>query len=371
MLQNFRRYLFLFVVILAIGILLYRFRNAITLQGFDWTAVGASLRQSRWPLLFLSLVAIYVCYAIRAIRWVRFCRWLGTARFGNVLAATLMGFSCTFLLGRPGEPIRPVLIGRKDALSIPQMFGIYVLERLFDIAATVVIAILALLVFQGAPSAGQASVLVMRTARSAGVVLSAGLVCAIAFLVYFRYHGAAWLSTKLKAPNWHVGWREKIVVLLQGFSEGLQGIRTWGDLAFATSCTAAHWLLVVAVYWLVVHAFPGSLAALPLGGLILVVAFTLVGSAAQLPVAGGGSQAASFLVLTLIFGVEKEPAAVASIVLWLVTLASCCIVGVPLLLRDGLSMGELRTLAREEGKTEEAQLLSDAEQGKPLNERPQ
>jgi len=167
MLQNFRRYLFLFVVILAIGILLYRFRNAITLQGFDWTAVGASLRQSRWPLLFLSLVAIYVCYAIRAIRWVRFCRWLGTARFGNVLAATLMGFSCTFLLGRPGEPIRPVLIGRKDALSIPQMFGIYVLERLFDIAATVVIAILALLVFQGAPSAGQASVLVMRTARSA------------------------------------------------------------------------------------------------------------------------------------------------------------------------------------------------------------
>jgi uncharacterized protein (TIRG00374 family) len=369
--QKSRRYFFLLVAILAIGILLYKFRNAITLQGFDWSAVGQSLRQSRLPLLLIALVAIYACYAIRAARWVRFCRWLGSAHFAKVYAATLMGFSCTFLLGRPGEPIRPVLIGRKDSLSIPQMFGIYVLERLFDIAATVIIAILALMLFQRAPSAGQASVLVMKTARSAGIVLSAGLVCAIAFLVYFRYHGAAWLATKLKAPKWRVGWREKIVVLLQGFSEGLQGIRTWGDLSSATLYTAAHWILVVVVYWLIVRSFPGSLSALSLGGLILVVAFTLVGSAAQLPVAGGGSQAATFLVLTLIFGVEKEPAAVASIIIWLVTFASCCLVGVPLLLREGWSMGELRKLARTEERAEEAQLLSDAEQGKPLNERAQ
>jgi len=38
---------------------------------------------------------------------------------------------------------------------------------------------------------------------------------------------------------------------------------------------------------------------------------------------GRGSQVASFLAYTAIFGVESEPAAAASIVLWLVTFAAC------------------------------------------------
>jgi len=50
-------------------------------------------------------------------------------------------------------------------------------------------------------------------------------------------------------------------------------------------------------------------------------------------------------VLTLIFGVEKVPAATMSIVVWLLTFASCCLAGLPLLLREGWSMGELRKMA--------------------------
>ena len=46
----------------------------------------------------------------------------------------------------------------------------------------------------------------------------------------------------------------------------------------------------------------GELAALSLAAATLVLAFTLVGSAAQLPGVGGGAQVASFLVLTLILG---------------------------------------------------------------------
>ena len=123
MLRNSRRYLFLVLALLALAFLLYKFRNAISLEGFRWGMVAASLRQARLSLLLLSLAAIYVCYALRAMRWVRFCRSLGEAHFGNVYSATLMGFTCVFLLGRAGEPIRPVLIARKDSLSMPRMFG--------------------------------------------------------------------------------------------------------------------------------------------------------------------------------------------------------------------------------------------------------
>lgn len=370
MLRNSRRYLFLLLALLALAFLLYKFRHAISLEGFRWETVATSLQQARLSFLFLALGAIYACYAVRALRWVRFCRGLGDVHFSNVYSATLMGFSCLFLLGRAGEPIRPILIARKDSLSIPRMFGIYVVERVFDVAATAVLAIMALLFFQREASVSQASRIVMESARSAGVVLTAGLIAAVAFLVYFRYYGAGWLSVKLDESKWRHGWRERIVLLLQGFSEGLQGIRTWADVAAASAYTAAHWALVVLVYYCVVRAFPGALAGLSLRGIILVVAFTLVGSAAQLPVAGGGSQAATFLVLTLIFGVEKEPAAVASIVLWLVTFAACCLVGLPLLLREGWSMGELRRMAREREKAEEVQLLADAEHVAPPKESP-
>lgn len=367
--RRFRRYSLLLLALLIIAFCAYKFRHGISLKEFRWSMVAASVEHARIPLLLLSLVAIYACYALRSLRWMRFCRSLGRTHFWSVYKSTLMGFACVFLFGRPGEPIRPVLIARKDSLSIPQMFGVYVLERVFDMAATAAVAILALLSFRRSGSVGPADTIVMTSARSAGGVLLAGLVVAIAFLTYFRRHGARWLAARMDAPKWRHGWRAKLVAILQGFGEGLQSVGTWADLGVATLYTVAHWGLVVLVYLWIVHAFPGTLSTLAFSNVILLVAFTLVGSAAQLPVAGGGSQAACFLVLTLIFGVEKEPAAVASIVIWLITFAGCSLVGLPLLLREGWSMGELRRLARAQEKAEEAQLLSDARRA-ALEENP-
>ena len=363
MLSKSRRYLLLLLAVGVLGYFLYKFRNSITLEGFRWQMVLRSIRQARISLLVLSLAAIYVCYALRAVRWIRFCRWLGAMRFWDVYGATLAGFTCTFLLGRAGEPIRPVLIARKSSLSMPGMFGVYVLERVFDMAATAVLAVLALLLFERKGVSGAGNDMLLRVARSAGVLLLLGLVGIIAFLIHFRYHGAEWLAEKLKRPKWRTGWREKVAALLEGFSDGLRGVRSWSDLGALAGYTAAHWLLVVFIYLWVAHAFGGELASLGFAGATLVLAFTMVGSAAQLPGVGGGSQLATFLVFTLIFGVEKEPAAIATVVLWLISFAGCSLVGLPLLLREGWSMGELRQLARTQKQTEEALLLAEAEQG--------
>jgi hypothetical protein len=323
--------------------------------------VVESLHHARISLLLLGVVAIYVCFAIRALRWMRFSRRLGESHFGNVYGATLMGFACTFLLGRAAEPVRPVLIARKDSLSMPGMFGVYVLERVFDMTASAFLAGFALVAFERRGFVGQGNDVLMKAARSAGVLLLAGLVAAIAFLIYFRFYGAGWLVRKLRESRWCHGWRGRIVLLLEGFSEGLQGIRTWSDLGVLAFYTAAHWLLVALVYLWVFRAFPGKLAAFNFVGATLVLAFTLVGSALQLPGVGGGAQLATFLVLTLIFGVEKEPAATASIMLWLVTFASCSVVGLPLLFRVGWSMGDLRRMARAEEQAGEAELLAEAQ----------
>ena len=356
-----RRLVIVVVAVAALGYFFYKFRNSITLEGFHWSTVWESLRDANLGLLLLALVVIYGCFAIRAIRWNWLSRTFGPTKFWATYSATLSGFACTFLLGRAGEPIRPVLIARKNSLSIPRMFGVYVLERVFDVAAAAVIAGSALLLFQRKEIPGMAHLDLMNKARLAGLALILGLLCMVAFLVYFRYHGAEWLARRLQHPAWRAGWRGKIVGLLEGFSEGLQGIRTAGDLLILSALTAVHWALIVGCYLWIAHALGGKLLALDYSDAMLVLAFSVVGSTAQLPGVGGGAQAATFLVFTLIFGVEKEPAATASILIWLITFASCSLVGLPLLLREGTSMGELRAMATGARDEERARLEADAE----------
>jgi len=351
-----RKLLLGLIALLVIGFIVYRSSGMIGLAGFSGARLIAAVRQTDIPLLVLSIFAIYACYAIRALRWKVFQRNLGASRFWPIYSMTLAGFSAVFLLGRAGEPIRPMLLARKEKLPFADMFGIYALERLFDAASTAVIAAVALILFQSHTHAGETAGKLATAARTTGAVLFAGVIGAVIFLIYLRVHGTALLERQLQSWIAAGGWREKVADILLGFARGIQTIRTWGDFALSVFYSAAHWLLVLLVYLWISHAFGGDLGALTLGESMLVMAFTLVGSAVQLPGVGGGSQVASFLAYTAIFGVEKEPAAAASIVLWLITFAAGSVVGAPLLLHQGLSLGKLRELAKEEKKEVDLEL---------------
>ena len=354
MARALRKYILLAVGLAALAFFLYKFRNSITLAGFSWKEVEESVAGANWGLMLAAVGVIYLCHAARTARWMRLSRWMGRTKFSNVFASTLMGFTCIFLLGRAGEPIRPVLIARKDGLPISGMFGVYILERISDVAATAVLAGLGLLFFRHSAVESADSANLLALARTAGVGLLAGLAAAVCFLVYFRFHGAEWLSGRLKRPEWHQGWRHRVASLLEGFSDGLRGIRTWEDLGVLTGYTGLHWFGVALCYFISMRAFGGDFAGMGFLACVVVLAFTLVGSAIQLPAVGGGAQAASFLVLTLLFGVGKEPAAVVAVMLWIISFASVSIGGLPLLLREGWSMGELKRMAAAEEKAAEA-----------------
>jgi hypothetical protein len=350
--RRWRKLLLVLAVLLVIVILLFRSRNALGLGDFSWANLMDAVRGANWWLLLLSLAAIYLAYFIRAIRWLRFCRYIGQTHVLSIYRATLIGFSAIFLLGRAGEPIRPILIARRERMPVSSMFGIYVLERLFDAAATVIMAGISLLLFPHLALPGTESDRWLAVARTTGSIMLVGLVAAIGFLLYFRFHGAKALERRLAGWRTQHGWRARVAGLFAGFGEGLQAIRTLGDLGSAIGSSAAHWALVAFIYLWIAHAFGGKLADLDLPAALLVLAFTMVGSTVQLPGVGGGSQVACFLAFTLFFGVEKEPAAAAAIVIWLITFAGSSLAGVPLLIREGWSMGELRRIAAEEAEAE-------------------
>jgi glycosyltransferase 2 family protein len=354
-----KKYLWLIATLIVIAALLYQERGAALLKGFSWQDLGAALKNVRVGFLVLGLGGIFVSYALRALRWRSFSRYMGEAHFVNVYSATIMGFTAIFLLGRAGEPVRPLLIARKDRLPVGDSLGVYVLERIFDAGATVVLAACALLAiprgYLGGPLVGPAnqSNALLRDARVAGWALFGGLLVLIALLVYFRLRGAKVLRSRLGRWRERGGWRGRVASLVDGFGEGLQAIRSARDLLVAVSYTAIHWLVVALVYFAVIRSFGSSGGYLAFRGAVLVLAFTMVGSVVQLPTVGGGMQLSSYLVLSVIFGVEKGAAAAIAIMIWIITFAAVSVVGLPLLIHEGWSMGALRRLVREEEKDEE------------------
>jgi len=341
------------LVLVALAFLAYRSRNIIHIQDFSWQLLWGSVKATRKSLLLASAAAIYLAFALRALRWRRFCRYLGPMKFGDVYSATLMGFTGVFVLGRVGEPLRPVLLARKSGLPVLSMFGIYVLERLLDVAAAVGVAALTLLMSPALRSSASGTQAWQVELRMAGALLFGGLVALLAFVVYFRLHGAAAIERRL--TGWHESttWRRRLAAQFTGFSEGLQAIRSFPDLLAALFYSGAHWALIALIYVFILHSFGGALAALDFWAAMMVLAFTLVGSTLQLPGVGGGAQVATFIALTNIFHIEPEPAAAAAILIWLITFGAACIAGGPLLIHEGWSLGELRRLARAEAQAED------------------
>ena len=342
-----RKLLIILAGLILAGFVVYQAGGFIHKANFSGQKLLHAVAGANLYLLLLSIVVIYVCYAVRALRWQLFQGNLGSSRFWIIYKMTLAGFAAIFILGRPGEPVRPLLLSRKERLPIADMFGIYALERIFDFASTAVIAALALFFFKTRESAGETTTALGTAAKTTGSALFAGVTAAVVLLVYLRLHGTAALERRLQGWLQSHGWRRSIARTLLGFVRGVQAVRNMSELLLAILYSGLHWFLVLLVYYWGSRSFGGRLGMLTLSEVMLVMAFSLVGSVVQLPAVGGGAQLASALVFTKIFGIETEPATAAAIVLWLIGFAACSLAGVPILIQEGLSLGKLRELAHE------------------------
>ena len=149
-----RKWLLLAFGLVVVAYLLFRSRGVLHLSQFSGAKLWDAIRGANYLYLFLSVVTIYACYAVRALRWQRFQAHVGLARFWNIYAMNLAGFATLFLLGRAAEPIRPLLISRKDKIPIADVFGIYALERILDAASTAALASIGLFIFESSGHLG-------------------------------------------------------------------------------------------------------------------------------------------------------------------------------------------------------------------------
>src|SRR5258708_7805442 len=177
-----RKFLIVLAGLILTGFVMYQSTGFIHKANFSGQKLLHAVAGGNLYLLLLPVIVIYGCYAIRALRWQLFQGNLGASRFWVIYKMTLAGFAAVFILGRPGEPVRPLLLSRKEKLPIADMFGIYALERLFDTGSTAVIAALALLCFNSHAGGGEATTALGTAAKTAGSLLFAGVTAAVVVL---------------------------------------------------------------------------------------------------------------------------------------------------------------------------------------------
>jgi hypothetical protein len=346
-------------LVLLAGLVLRQIRDW---HKFDWQTFKDQTEGIHLAYVFLGVALIYGDYFLRAWRWKILLRPVCKSSSLRLLAPTMIGFTGLALLGRPGEFIRPYLIARKEKLSMSSQMAVWTVERIFDTGAFGLIMALNILIsastlkqlpgFQDHPKA-------FGRFETVGFVLLAGV--ALAALIAFRARknpGRAARFAERVLGIFSTKLRKSVYHRVYAFGEGLNTIQDVKSFLQLGGLSLLIWLIIGLTYLSVTHAYSDLAPEMTLSRVLLLTAASVAGGVLQLPVVGGGSQAATIGVLFGIFGLTRELATSCGIMLWLVTFMSVIPAGLFLAHREHVSLTKLEeeSIEEEEKTMEENQV---------------
>jgi glycosyltransferase 2 family protein len=353
-----RRWLGIGATALVLGLIIYHLTRSEEWRHFDWSHLWYLLLHAHRGYLLAALLATYLTYVLRAVRWKFFLEPLKSASLWSLFVGQIFGFSAIFLIGRPGEVVRPAYIAAREKVSFGSQLAILILERLYDIVFTFILFAVALYFQPLHPTTAREARHLQRVHQAASTVLIC-VIFLVAGLVLFRLYSeelTGWLSRRFHFVPRKI--RTQLGRFLRSLSAGLDSVRNWRDLLATLGCTLLLWILSVTVFWLVLHSLGGPLQTLSWWAAGLTLFFAALGLVVQLPGVGGGFQVGAIQALRQIFHVRPEAASSAGVMIWIITLVPCLVLGLILLLYEGLSFKHLGAMARE--KRAEAEVRTDA-----------
>lgn len=343
-----RQWIWLAVGAVIIALIFYNLRKSPEWRKFSWDQFWASLVDARTGPLVWALAAVFSTYLVRAYRWQAFMSTIKKASLWLLFVGQVLGFSSIYLIGRPGEFVRPAYIAKKENVPISAMIAVLVVERIFDTLFLVALLAAWLLFEHVAPTTPhEQHVLAWVRWGGEGLFVLMGIM--VLGLVLFRMHSQGVTNWLLEALHFLPLWgRTALRHFLHSFSEGLAVIRDWRILAKSVASTVALWVMNTMVFWLVFRALRGETQQLPWLAAALTLFCAALGLVVQFPGLGGGYQVGIILALTGIFSVSAERATGAAILLWIIMSVPCLGLGLVLFIREGLTFKKLEALTEEE-----------------------
>ena len=289
---------------------------------FDYAGFARSVRTANFGLIVLAVLLIYLNNILRALRWAVFLKPAYAALHAQdptlqrtpwyaLLGSQFVGFTGLAIFGRIGELIRPILIARRTGLPISSQIAVVTVERIFDLGAFGLIFALNLLL---TPSLQQLPYL-----HKAGYTIAALTVAIIVFVAAVRLAGrpiAAFTGKLVGLVSKPAGASAAARIL--DFRAGLNVVGSIADFLAAAALSLLLWATIALSYVATLRAFPAPVHTLGLGETIVLMGFSIAGSALPIP-GGGGAWAGNVFALSNLFSIPAEIAASAGLMLWLVT----------------------------------------------------
>ena len=323
------------LLVLTVVVLLWLASN------LNWTEVEESLSRANWKFLFAGVVATSMTYLLRAFRWRALLSPITPANVGDAFAATVIGFSAVFIVGRAGEVVRPALLPIRDKRVRPAAsFVTILIERICDLAAVVFLFAISLTWFS-APAAQDFEI---GFVRQVGWALLVGACIGLASLALFERkakRSIEWLEVKFRLWRVPQKFSHGVINLLTQLAAALKVLAYPRGLMITLAWTASVWLTIVLGNMLIFRAFGIGFG---FSETIFVLGWALLGSLAPTPGGAAGAFHAATVAGLLFLGVNREQAIAVSIMVHLVDFAPALLFGSAYLVKGEISLKGLRKL---------------------------
>jgi len=323
-----KRKSFIFLCLAAIGVyLLYR----LTAWEFDWSLFLSSLWNVQPWWLGASILAKLLTHVARAFRWQVLLNRMKSVSMGPLISTNVLGFSAIYLLGRPGEVVRPLWLTHREQIPLTSSAATIIVERVFDTFMLIAVFGVALLVVE-LPATAEHTLSLM---KGKAWVIVAGSTAAMISLFFFRSN----INRIVRFVPF-----AKVAALLKNFSAGLSFLDRSRTFGLVLVHTIVVWIVIALQFWFMLLGmnFHFSLSAAT-----LIMVGATIGSVAQIPGIGGGFQAGYVFCMTTFFGVPAEQAIASSLIAWISQGVPTVLAGVLYMISHGLSLKDVRRATAE------------------------
>jgi glycosyltransferase 2 family protein len=334
-----RRLKSILILALALG-LAYWFISRL-----DWPTVGKYLQNVEiWPLV-LGAILVNLTIIARSLRWQALLVPIARVSFHNLFAATAVGFGSIFVIGRAGEIVRPAVLSLRERLRPSATLATILIERVFDMTAVVSLFAVNLLFFK-LPTGGDHQQ--FGAIRTIGLLLMIGVILGLVVLVLLRLNSNRildWLEQHSRRLPQTLS--QPVLNFIRHLAEGLSVLLNFRELALTIFYTVCVWGLVSAATWLTLLAFGLNFS---LSHVLFLLGFGLVGSVVPTPGGSAGAFHAAAAKGLEYLGLDANLSASIALVYHLIAFGPPFIIGLFYLVRDDISLIQLREMIASEGK---------------------
>lgn len=317
----------------------------------DWQEVWLEVRDANWGQLGLALALFIGTYFVRVLRWQTLLAPMAEASLGGLFRATVIGFSALFVMGRAGEMIvRPAALSVKEKIPPSASYATVAVERVFDMVMVVVFFAVNLVFFEHT-SADVEAMKILTWIKIVGGLMLVAAIAAIYGLYQFRRHRERALAALAGKLRWLPrAVKNGVISLLKSISESLGILHDARELTVVVSYTVLLWLMVAVAHLLVVRAFDIPYGVVPFTGAVFVMGLSMLGSVAPTPGGATGPFHTASQASLIFLGVPASKAASVAIILHLVIFAPATFFGMFYLLKDGLSLENLKRIGEKQAE---------------------